>query len=378
MRTWSGAPCEVVAALERQGIEVVGIDAGVHGARRLPWAVRYHARRWAWSPLAAKRDLALQRTLLSPACRSDLHWDLALRERRARSALAQVQRAGVDTVLHLAPNAVPRQPPPGLRQLLYLDATWESQTRLRQPGGPGRYPPRLVAEGVAHERASFAHVDHVFMQGAWLAGDLEALGVGADRRTAVGTGTTGATRRPTAPREPKRLLVVAKDLLDERGVTTAVEAVQIARQADPDLHLVVIGSGEAVARFGGLPGVEAHAFVPRDRLDEELDRAALLVLPAAYQAWGMIFLEAMAAEVPVVALDRLAIPEITEDGALGFPVAEQDPRLVADAVLDATSDDERLRKLGVAARRSVVRRFTWDGLAAKMAAVIDEGDGPSR
>jgi glycosyltransferase involved in cell wall biosynthesis len=363
--------------LERQGCEVIGIDAGLRRWHGLPWAVRYHVRRWWHAPLRAKLDLRLQRTLLSEGYRADFHWDLRLRERRAGRALAEVRRSGASTVLHCTPNALSREAPTGIRQVAYLDATWTSQTRHRRPGGEGRYPSRLVEEGDAHDRASHAHLEHVFAMGAWLVDEFADLGVSRERITNVGTGIMHGDRDHQERSVPGRMLVAVKDLVDERGVPTAVAALEVARRTDPSLHLVVVGNAAAARRFGDAPGVEAHGYVGRETLDRVLDEAALLVLPASYQAWGMVFLEAMDSGIPVLALDRFAAPEITEDGALGFLVDEQDPEQVAAAMLDAFSDEERLEKLGRAGQRSVRRRFSWDGVAAKMAAVITQVDEPA-
>lgn len=190
----------------------------------------------------------------------------------------------------------------------------------------------------------------------------------------VGTGIMNGDMDLGRSPSPGRMLTVVKDMAEERGVTATVEAFSRARQVRADLQLVLIGNPTFPHRFGGVPGVEAHGYVPRAQLDDEIDRASLLVMPAAYQSWGMIYLEALAARTPVLALNRLGIPEITEDGAFGFLVESQDPEAVAGAMLDAFSDPARLVKMGEQGRRSVVDRFSWDGIAAKMAAVIVEGD----
>jgi len=373
-RTWSGCAAALVPALERQGLEVVGIDAGARRVRGSPWALHYHARRWRHSPPSARRDLGLQRLLTAPGYRSDYHWDLRLRQHRAHRVARVARHADLDVLLHLAPNAIGADPIPGVRELAYLDATWASQTRHRVPGGEARYPAALVEEGTAFERRSHARLEHVFAMGGWLVDEFAALGVAPERMTNVGTGIVGGDHDLALDPVPGRMLIAVKDMVEERGVTTAVEAVQRARRVRHDLTLVVVGHPSYPERFGHLPGVEAHGYVGRGQLDEELDRASLLVLPASYQAWGMIFVEALAARTPVVALDRLATPEITESGSFGFLVEEQDPDLVAAAVLDAFSDLPRLRKMGEEGRRSVLDRFSWEAVAATMAGVIEQGD----
>lgn len=375
--TWSGAGRWTIPALEGRGIEVVGIDAGTHGWSRLPWAARYHVRRWWRSPAPAKVDLGLQRRLLGPTRVSDLHWDLALRARRARRAEQALRAADVGRALHLTANALPRQRPDGVRQVVFVDATWASQTLERIPGGPGRYPPPLVEEGVAYERAAFAGVDHVFVQGAWLVDHVAHLGVGRDRITAVGTGLRNADRDALDPAEPGRLLLVAKDSPDERGVPLALASLARAREQRPDLCLALVGHPDYPRRFGHLPGVEAHGYLPPDAVDDQLARASLLVNLSACQTWGTINAEAMNLRTPVLALDRFAIPEITEGGRLGFvvPGADPGPDDVAKVLLDALADPARLRRLGEQARASARARFSWDAMAAAFAEALGLGDG---
>jgi len=362
-----------VAQLESQGVEVVGIDAGTPGNRRLPWLLRYHVRRWWHSPLAAKVDVALQRTLLSRGYRADFHWDLALREHRARDAVAAVRAAGVDTVVHMTANALSSAPQPGLRQVAYVDATWASQTGHRLPGGPGRYPEALVAEGGAHEREAYSHLDHVFTMGEWLIDVVADLGVPRARITNVGTGLRNRDTDLGHEPEPHRMLLVAKDMEVERGLPAAVEALRIARRREPDLVLVLVGDPRYAERFGGKPGVEAHTFLSPQEMDAQLDRASLLVNPSTYQTWGQINIEAMNARTPVLALDRFAIPEITEGGRLGFVVAELDPEQIAEAMLKAFADPVALLALGEQGRASVRARYAWEDFAASVLAVL-EGD----
>lgn len=369
-------------ALERQGVEVVGIDAGPTAGRRLPWAARYHLRRWWHSPTSAKLDLDLQRTLLSRGYRADLHWDLALRERRAARARRAAAAAGLDVVLHMTANALGREPVEGLRQVAFVDATWVSQTKHRVPGGPGRYPGALVAEGDAHEREAYAHLEHVFTMGEWLVEAVAALGVPEDRITNVGTGLRNRDADLGHDPEPHRMFMAAKDMEVERGLPAAVEALRIARRVQPELTLVIAGDPGYPERFGSEPGVEAHGFLAPAEVDAQLDRASLLVNPSAYQTWGQINLEAMNARTPVLALDRLAVPEITEGGRVGFVVRGLDPQEIAEGMLKAFADLAALRAMGEEARTSVRARFSWDRFATTVLDVLDgvadHADGAGR
>jgi alpha-maltose-1-phosphate synthase len=98
----------------------------------------------------------------------------------------------------------------------------------------------------------------------------------------------------------------------------------------------------------------------------------VFVCPSVYEPLGIVNLEAMACEAPVVATATGGIPEIVEDGVTGHLVPFQaadtagtpaDPagfvRDIAERVNDLLGDPERARAWGRAGRRRVLDLFTW-------------------
>jgi starch synthase len=105
--------------------------------------------------------------------------------------------------------------------------------------------------------------------------------------------------------------------------------------------------------------------------------AAVFVCPSVYEPFGIINLEAMACETPVVAAAVGGIPEIvvnTETGLLVHFDAEskdspepRDPegysRALAAAIDELLGDPERRRAMGTAGRRRVLEHFSWRHIA---------------
>lgn len=106
-------------------------------------------------------------------------------------------------------------------------------------------------------------------------------------------------------------------------------------------------------------------------------QAAIFVCPSVYEPFGIINLEAMACETPVVASKVGGIPEIVVDGQTGLLVsfdaagpgtfeprnAEQFSQQLAAAVNDLMRDPDRRARMGKAARARVLERFTWSSVA---------------
>ncbi len=113
--------------------------------------------------------------------------------------------------------------------------------------------------------------------------------------------------------------------------------------------------------------------LPRAEVVALLSAATVFLCPSVYEPLGIVNLEAMACEVPVVATATGGIPEVVVDGETGWLVPiEQvqdgtgtpvDPdRFVADlaaALTEAVSDADRAGEMGRAGRRRAVESFSW-------------------
>ena len=89
-----------------------------------------------------------------------------------------------------------------------------------------------------------------------------------------------------------------------------------------------------------------------------LGRAELLVHPARWEGFGLALLEAMLAELPVVASDVSAIPEIVVDGGTGRLVPSDDPGQLAAALDELLSDPQLARSYGEAGRKRALVSFS--------------------
>lgn len=96
-------------------------------------------------------------------------------------------------------------------------------------------------------------------------------------------------------------------------------------------------------------------------LEEDLKSAAMLVYLTASEGLGSGALLAMSAGVPVIASRVGGLPEIVRHGETGLLV-ENTAASVTAAIRDLQADPVRRRKMGEAARRAVIDRFTIDNM----------------
>jgi len=160
------------------------------------------------------------------------------------------------------------------------------------------------------------------------------------------------------PREAPSLLCVAH-LYPRKDVATLLAAMA---RLDRDAVLRVAGAGPELPRLRRIARrlrlgkrVEFLGHVPFARLAAEYRRADVFCLPSRQEGFGIVFLEAMAAGIPIVAGRAPAVVELLGDGEYGVLVTPGDPPALAEAVDRLLSDPEERRRLADAGRRRVQR-----------------------
>ena len=93
--------------------------------------------------------------------------------------------------------------------------------------------------------------------------------------------------------------------------------------------------------------------------------AAVFACPSIYEPFGIINLEAMACETPVVATRVGGIKEVVVDRETGLLVRPGDPAQLGKAIAKILENPALARRLGKAGRRRVLKQFTWDRIAEK-------------
>jgi len=181
-----------------------------------------------------------------------------------------------------------------------------------------------------------------------------------------------ATRDALAPlgvRSPYVLFVGR--ITDQKGIFHLLEAaaalppgVQVVLcAAAPDTPEIEERLRRAVA--GRADVLWINEMVSVDVVTQLYSHAAVFVCPSVYEPFGLINLEAMACETPVVASAVGGILEVVEDGVTGLLVPPARPAALAGALRRVLEDPQLGRRLGRAGRLRVEERFSWASVAER-------------
>jgi N-acetyl-alpha-D-glucosaminyl L-malate synthase BshA len=167
-------------------------------------------------------------------------------------------------------------------------------------------------------------------------------------------------RRRFAPGEEKILIHVS----NFRAVKRPGDVVDVFARVQKEIPsvLLMVGDGpersnaEWAAHNNGVQD-RVHFMGKQDNIEELIGLSDLLLLPSETESFGLVALEAMACEVPVVASRVGGLPEVLTDGVEGFLVEPRDTVKMAERALTILSSDSRRREMGLRARAKARAQF---------------------
>ena len=173
-------------------------------------------------------------------------------------------------------------------------------------------------------------------------------------------------------------------LVPRKGQDMLIRALPAIRQRVPGAALVVVGGGpygDALRRLAHGFGVAEHVVftdgVPGDELPAHHALADVFAMPCRtrgagldVEGLGIVYLEASATGVPVVAGRSGGAPETVRDGETGVVVDGWDVGAIAASVSDLLADPESAARMGAAGRRWVVDNWQWDTQAQRLADLL--------
>lgn len=202
-----------------------------------------------------------------------------------------------------------------------------------------------------------------------------AYGVAPGRQTVVPEGIDLEAWGDLPPSEPfaegYTVLSVARQY-PRKNTATLLRAFDRVRKNRSDVRLRVIGGGPELERLRRLVrrlGLEGPVRLEGEvaelqQVQEAYAGADVFCLPSLQEGFGIVFLEAMATGLPIVAGDAAAVPEVVRDGDTGLLVDPRDPGAVAGALLRLLEDAGLRRSMGQAGRKRV-RSYGWPRVAER-------------
>ncbi|MFC9434476.1 aminotransferase class I/II-fold pyridoxal phosphate-dependent enzyme [Nocardia sp. NPDC057030] len=159
--------------------------------------------------------------------------------------------------------------------------------------------------------------------------------------------------------------------IPSKGYAELLRAARLVWRELPDTEFLFIGPNDETAakvfRAHTDPRIIDLGVVDEQTKHDALAAGAVLCLPSSADVFPLVFVEAWVCGKPVVTGDFAGADSVVEHGVDGLVIAPR-PAEIAAALVQLLSDDAVRRAMGRAGQSRVRREFTWDKVAASVAA----------
>ncbi len=195
-------------------------------------------------------------------------------------------------------------------------------------------------------------------------------------------GVDGSAVRARHGLGDRPVIVCVSRLVPRKGQDQLIRALPAVRRAVPDAALLIVGGGpyrsslERLARSAGVDVVFTGS-VRWEELPAHYAAGDVYAMPCRTRNGGMdveglgiVYLEASATGLPVIAGDSGGAPDAVVEGSTGFVVGGRDVDALAGRLVELLSDRERAAAMGTAGRAWVESSWRWEEQAARLGELL--------
>jgi glycosyltransferase involved in cell wall biosynthesis len=180
-----------------------------------------------------------------------------------------------------------------------------------------------------------------------------------------------------APHEP--IVLYVGRVVNEKGVQVLLDAMPAMLSEFPSARLLIVGTGyyldamKAKAYENGIAQfVTFLGYISDDDLKKLYKIADIVCIPSLYEPFGIVALEGMAAQVPVVTSDAGGLTDFVEHGVNGITTYAGDASSLAWGLLEVLRNPELADRLKADAYTKVKNIYNWKKIAERTLSVYEE------
>lgn len=309
-----------------------------------------------------------------------------LRSRRAQRELVRRDGRGgpIESVLQIGAT-FDVNPSGGVSKLLYCDSNIAMARRLSASNfsHASRLSETEVSAVADREREVYQNADLIFTISDRLrASFIEDFGIADGRVRTVYAGpnfdkdiTEKALRSSVARGNGGvRILFLGRNF-ERKGGDLVLDSFLTLKGDFSDLELVIAG---CPPRDLDYEGVTELGWLDKDTPDGKrkllnaFAEADVFCMPTRFDAFGIVYVEAMYFGLPCVGSDIYAVPEIIDHGETGFVVSPDDQDGLTEQLRRLIARPKLRREMGRAGRRRAVERFSWSTVAERIVSATEE------
>lgn len=215
------------------------------------------------------------------------------------------------------------------------------------------------------QNEAFKRAAGVFCMGEWYRKFLIDSGIPKDKVHAVGAGINlDATKIDISKKIGNKILFVGRDFERKNG-SLVLAAFKLAKQHRSDIELYIAGP----APGANIDGVNWLGDVPSEKLSNYFNLCDIFCMPSKFEAYGIVFIEALTYGLPCIGRNAFEMPYFIEDGKIGYILNNENAEDLSHLMLDLLAN-KTIKQTVIANKQHYLEKYSWDAVAKRMYDVI--------
>ena len=149
---------------------------------------------------------------------------------------------------------------------------------------------------------------------------------------------------------------------ERKGGPTLVKAFSNILNEYPETKLTIVGCSPDIS----MPNCNIVGRVPVSEVGDYFNDASIFCLPTIKEPFGIVFLEAMAYNLPVIGTNIGAVPEFIHENKNGFIVEVGDVEALTTKLLELIESPNKCESFGAYGHRLLLEKYTWESVGKIM------------
>jgi len=199
------------------------------------------------------------------------------------------------------------------------------------------------------------------------------------------------TVRNESPREKlgisdtEKIIFSIGRLIERKGFPYLIKAMEIVCGKEPDAKLIIGGKGPEKDELVDLihelkleQNVKMAGYISNELLPYYYASADVFVIPSIIdsggdtEGLGLVTVEAMACETPVIGTNVGGITDVIDDGETGFLVEQKNPEEIAEKIISYLENPEKARQFALAGAKKAREVFNWETYTRKTIEIYEK------
>lgn len=185
-------------------------------------------------------------------------------------------------------------------------------------------------------------------------------------------------------KENKIIIGIVKTLESKYGIEYLIRAIKelekiIEKEIFEKIEVKIYGKGslkeklKKLSRELNVEGkIKFEGFILNAEVPKVMNEMDIFVVPSLDESFGVVAVEAMACEVPVIVSEAEGLKEVVVNNVTGFITFKRDYKAIAEKIKILIKDNELRKNMGNAGRKRVIELYDWNNNVKNMIKVYEK------